>query len=97
MHAAVTGNGPTTRLPHHDTWVHHHTPTSPPRPAPDAPPTTPQVLFEPPTRPLHIRRKAARPAMRTRPPRRRIDLPVVLAALVMLTLAVGVIVGLATL
>jgi hypothetical protein len=92
----VTGNGPTTRLPHHDTWV-HHTPTSPPRPAPDAPPTTPQVLFEPPTRPLHIRRKAARPAMRTRPPRRRIDLPVVLAALVMLALAVGVIVGLATL
>ncbi|MGK2317467.1 hypothetical protein [Gordonia rhizosphera] len=51
--------------------------------------------FEPPTRPLHARREEM-PTSPARPSRRRVEPSVVLAALVMCALAIGVIVGLAT-
>ncbi|WP_124710126.1 hypothetical protein [Gordonia insulae] len=62
-----------------------------------SPETPPRAYYEPPTHPLHIRRSAARPMPSPRPTRRRIDPPVVIAAIVMIALAVGVIVGLAAL
>ncbi|MGC4961455.1 hypothetical protein [Gordonia sp. DT101] len=105
----MTGNGPTTRLPHSDTralsgapahsdtWVQHNAPPprSPHTPYPlDAPP---QAYFEPATHPLRIERRTTRTTPPPRLHRRRIDPAVVAAAIVMVALAVGVVVGLATL
>ncbi|GAA3702153.1 hypothetical protein [Gordonia hankookensis] len=99
----MTGNGPTTRLPNRntsaqrDTWVQHNAP--PPR-NPHAPhplDEPPQAYFEPATRPLRIERRTARTTPPPRLHRRRIDPTVVVAAIVMIALAVGVVVGLVTL
>ena len=62
------------------------------------PPLPESPVFEPQPRPLRIERQAARPLPTARPARRqRLDPPVVMAALVMAALAVGVVVGIATL
>ncbi|MFW0787950.1 hypothetical protein AAFP35_25925 [Gordonia sp. CPCC 206044] len=67
------------------------------RPEPDAP-----VYFEPATRPLRVQRGnrgqwQTQTVRRPRPKRRRVDPAVVIAAVIMCALAIGVIVGLATL
>ncbi len=82
VYAAVTGPRPTW-TPTQDSG-HGHT---------DPPPHG--YYFEPPTRPLHARRQEL-PTPPARTPRRRVEPSVVLAALVMCALAIGVIVGLAT-
>ncbi|MEE3853293.1 hypothetical protein VZC37_23350 [Gordonia sp. LSe1-13] len=110
MHAAVTRSGPLARPARppgaptqRPTWVHHPTGTElrsghPVQPAAHVgrTDTEPTYYFEPQTTPLHIERPAPR-ATTTPRGERRIDPPVVIAAIVMLALAVGVLVGLATL
>lgn len=91
-------NGPAPHPAPHGTAYGRSDPPPAGLPLSAAPPLPESPVFEPQTRPLRIDRQAARSMPTARPARRRrLDPPVVMAALVMAALAVGVVVGLATL